>query len=95
VETTTGTPVEIGGKAPYFFSKTTGKLHFCAVLNEVLSKNRGSWGRVGLVSFRVILEWVNINSWVGKNSPGFVWSSIGVRIGLVDFHQITTLKPLF
>ena len=91
METTTGTPVEIGGKAPYFFSKTTGKLHFCAVLNEVLSKNRGSWERVGLVSFRVVLG----DSWVGKNSPGFVWSSIGVRIGLVDFHQITTLKPRF
>jgi hypothetical protein len=24
---------------------------------------------------------------------GFVWSSIEMRIGLVDFHQITTLKP--
>jgi hypothetical protein len=33
------------------------------------------------------------DSWVGKNPPGFVWSSIGVRIGLVDFHQIATLKP--
>ncbi len=31
VESTTGTLVKRGGKALYFFSKTTGKLHFCAV----------------------------------------------------------------
>jgi hypothetical protein len=75
VEAKTGTPVETGGKAPYFVSKTTGKLHFCAVLNEVLSKNRGSWGRVGLVSFRVVLEWA-ILGWV-KTHPDL----FGVRLG--------------
>ncbi len=35
------------------------------------------------------------DSWVGKNPPGFDWSLIGVRIGLVDFHQITKPKTTF
>jgi hypothetical protein len=54
VETTTGTPVETGGKAPYFFSKNTGKLHFCALFilrccpkTTVLGKGWG-WFRLEL-----------------------------------------------
>ena len=48
VETTIGTPVETGGKAPYFFSKTTGKLHFFPK-TAVLGK--------GWVWFRLELYW--------------------------------------
>ena len=41
----------------------------------MLSKNRGSWERVGLVSFRVVLEWA-ILGWV-KTHPDL----FGVRLG--------------
>jgi hypothetical protein len=79
METTTGTPVETGGKAPYFFSKTTGKLHFCAVFIIRCCPKTAVLGK-GWVWFRLELYWSG-DSWVGKNSPGFFWSSIGVRIG--------------
>ena len=50
--------METGGKAPYFFSKTIGKLHFCALFilrccpkTAVLGKGwgwfRSGWSRSG------------------------------------------------
>ncbi len=62
VETTAGTPVETGGRGAVVFSKTTGKLHFCALFilrccpkTTVLGKG---WGWFCLELYGAILGWV-------------------------------------
>ena len=89
VETSAGTPFETGGKAPYFSVKLLVNYTFMQYLYwGVVQKPRFlGKGGVGFVH-----SCIGVGDSRVENPPGFVWSSIGLRIGLVDFHQITTLK---
>jgi hypothetical protein len=63
------------GTAGHFRSAQGAADYIISAHYKVLSKNRGSWERVGLVSFRVVLEWA-ILGWV-KTHPDL----FGVRLG--------------
>ena len=61
----------------------------------MLSKNRGSWERVGLVSFRVVLEWA-ILGWVKpiRICLEFDWGENRVGGFSPNYHPKTTFLTL-
>jgi hypothetical protein len=90
VEITAVTPVETGGKASYFF-KLLVNYTFVQYLYWGVDQKPRFLGKVGLVSFRVVLEWAIL----GWEKPTRICLEFDWGENRVDFYQITTLKHRF